>query len=160
MSTMVDTLHLRVNGKNHRLLTDPQTPLLYLLRNDLALNGPKYGCGIERCGSCMVLLDGKAMPSCMISGKEASAFDIVTLDGLGSFDKPHPVSEAFIEEQAAQCGYCINGMIICTKALLDENPSPDDQSIRRSLQRVLCRCGTHSRVISAVKKAAANLNKR
>ena len=151
---MADTIQLKVNGSQHRLEIDPDTPLLYPLRNNLLLNGPKYGCGREQCGSCMVLMNGVAMPSCRIPSSAAAKFDIVTLEGIGSVDSLHPLQKAFVEEQAAQCGYCMNGMIICAKALLDKNPDPSDDEIRQALQRVLCRCGTHSRIIKAVKRAA------
>ncbi len=151
---MSETVTLQVNGKSHTLTADPDTPLLYLLRNDLRLNGPKFGCGQARCGSCMVLLNGEAQPSCVMPASAAQAMEITTLEGLGNRDNLHPVQEAFVEEQAAQCGYCLNGMIIAAKALLDQNPSPSDTEIREALERVLCRCGTHTRMISAVKRAA------
>lgn len=156
MSTaaMTSTITLHINGRSHQLDVDPQTPLLYLLRNELELNGPKYGCGIEQCGSCMVLLDGKAKPSCVMPAAGAAHYQITTLEGLGDEDKVHPVQRAFIEEQAAQCGYCLNGMIISAKALLDNNPSPSESEIREALEGVLCRCGTHTRMIRAVKRAA------
>src|SRR5690606_13678400 len=131
---------------------EPDMPLLYLLRNNLQLNGAKYGCGIERCGSCMVLLNGKAQPSCVIPGSAAAVYEVTTLEGLAKNGKPDVVQEAFIEEQAAQCGYCLNGMIMSAKALLEENKNPSDKEIRQALNRVLCRCGTHTRIISAVKK--------
>lgn len=151
---MADSLTLHVNGRQYKLDVDSRTPLLYLLRNELELNGPKYGCGIEQCGSCMVLMDGKAQPSCVMPAAGAAHYQITTLEGLGDEDKLHPVQQAFIEEQAAQCGYCLNGMIISAKALLDSNPSPSDTEIREALERVLCRCGTHTRMIRAVKRAA------
>lgn len=154
---MAENIHINVNGKDHTIVSDPEMPLLYLLRNNLMLNGPKYGCGIERCGSCMVLLNDKAMPSCMISSKEASHYTIRTLDGLGTPDAPHPVAQSFIDAQAAQCGYCLNGMIVSAKALLDKNNNPTDTEIKEALQRVLCRCGTHTRMITAVKSAAAKM---
>ncbi len=132
----------------------PETPLLYLLRNNLQLNGPKFGCGIERCGSCMVLLNGKAQPSCMLPAISATQLEVITLEGLGTPDNLHPVQKAFIEEQAAQCGYCLNGMIVSAKALLDINKNPTETEIRQALDRVLCRCGTHTRMIRAVQRAA------
>ena len=156
---MAELINIKVNGKNHRVSADPEMPLLYLLRNNLQLNGPKYGCGIERCGSCMVLLNGKAQPSCVIPGSAAAVYEVTTLEGLAKNNVLDPIQEAFIEEQAAQCGYCMNGMIISAKALLAENKNPTDQEIREALQRNLCRCGTHTRIISAVKKAAAKMNK-
>lgn len=155
---MAEIIDIKVNGKRHRVQADPEMPLLYLLRNSLQLNGPKYGCGIERCGSCMVLLDGKAMPSCVIPGAAAAVYEVTTLDGLSQADKPDIVQEAFIEEQAAQCGYCMNGMIMSAKALLTENPKPSDAEIRAALNRVLCRCGTHTSIIRAVKKAAVKMS--
>lgn len=138
-------------------MADPATPLLYVLRNQLALNGPKYGCGIQICGACMVLLDGKAEPSCVIPAGSVINKSIVTLEGLAAPDGTlHPVQEAFVKEQAAQCGYCLNGMVMSAVSLLKENPAPDVNTIRAGLQRALCRCGTQSRIIKAVKTAAAN----
>jgi nicotinate dehydrogenase subunit A len=156
---MAELINIRVNGNSHRITADPGMPLLYLLRNNLQLNGPKYGCGIERCGSCMVLLNGKAQPSCVIPGSAAAVYEVTTLEGLSENNVLDPIQEAFVEEQAAQCGYCINGMIISAKALLMENKNPTDQDIRQALQRNLCRCGTHTRIIKAVKNAAAKMNK-
>lgn len=153
---MKESVVLQVNGKSHTFNIDPSTPLLYVLRNQLELNGPKYGCGLQQCGACMVLIDGKAQPSCMTTAKESKGHNIVTLEGIsGKADHLHPVQAAFVKEQAAQCGYCLNGMVISAVALLNENPDPDDKEIRESLQRNLCRCGTHSRIIKAVKRAAA-----
>lgn len=151
----MEAITLNINGKNIALDIDPESPLLYALRNAMKLNGPKYGCGIERCGACMVLLDGKAMPSCVRPCATLTATKIETLESLGQSGSLHPIQQAFIDEQAAQCGYCLNGMIVSAKALLDENPQPTEQEIREALQRVLCRCGTHSRIIRAVKRAAA-----
>lgn len=155
---MAAKITLKVNGKSYQGDVDPDMPLLYFLRNNLQMNGPKYGCGIERCGSCMVLLNGKANPSCVIPASAAQEFDITTLEGLAKGKKLDIVQEAFIEEQAAQCGYCLNGMIISAKALLSENKNPSDLQIRQALQRVLCRCGTHTRMIKAVKNAAKKMN--
>ena len=153
---MKESVVLRVNGKAHTLNIDPSTPLLYVLRNQLELNGPKYGCGLQQCGSCMVLLDGKAQPSCMTTVKSATAHVITTLEGISTAHNIlHPVQEAFVKEQAAQCGYCLNGMVISAVSLLSENPHPDDKEIREGLQRNLCRCGSHARIIKAVKRAAA-----
>lgn len=153
---MKETFTLQVNGKSHTIKTHPSTPLLYVLRNQLELNGPKYGCGLQQCGACMVLLDGKAQPSCMISVKSSQGHNITTLEGI-SKDKNtmHPVQEAFVKEQAAQCGYCLNGMVMASISLLNENPHPDDKEIREGLQRNLCRCGTHSRILKAVKSVAS-----
>ena len=153
---MNETLTLKVNGKSHILKVDPSTPLLYVLRNQLELNGPKYGCGLQQCGACMVLLDGRAQPSCMITVKSAKEHSITTLEGLAKDENVlHPIQEAFIKEQAAQCGYCLNGMVISAVSLLNENPKPDDKEIREGLHRNLCRCGTHSRIIKAVQSVAS-----
>jgi len=153
---METTLKLQVNGKMHTIEVDPSTPLLYVLRNQLALNSPKYGCGLQQCGACMVLLNGKAEPSCMLPVSAVKDKTIVTLEGLVQKDNTlHPVQQAFVEEQAAQCGYCLNGMVISAVALLNEDPQPNDAVIRAGLQRSLCRCGTQSRIIKAVKRAAA-----
>jgi nicotinate dehydrogenase subunit A len=150
------SIDLFVNGKKHTVTVDPATPLLYVLRNQLGLNGPKYGCGIQQCGACMVLLDGKAQPSCMMPVQFVKKSNITTLDGLaGAGNALHPVQEAFIQEQAAQCGYCLNGMVISAVSLLRENPHPDRPAICEGMQRVLCRCGTQARIIRAVQRAAA-----
>lgn len=151
---MDQTVVLNVNGKSNSLTIDPEMPLLYALRNHLQLNGPKYGCGVAMCGSCMVLLDGKAQPSCVMPCTAAATKVITTLEGIGNLQQLHPVQQAVIDMQAAQCGYCLNGVIMCGKQLLDENPEPTEEEIRDALQRVLCRCGTHSRFISAIKRAA------
>ncbi len=152
---MKESIVLHVNGQPHTVMTDPSTPLLYVLRNQLQLDGPKFGCGLQQCGACMVLLDGKAQPSCMLTAKSAKEHEIVTLEGIAKNDQLHPVQEAFIKEQAAQCGYCLNGMVISSISLLAEHPHPNDEQIRIGLQRNLCRCGTHSRIIRAVKSASA-----
>ncbi|KWI56002.1 (2Fe-2S)-binding protein [Burkholderia pseudomultivorans] len=133
------------------------TPLLLVLRNDCALNGPKYGCGLGQCGACTVLVDGQATRSCVVPAAVANGRDVTTLEGLGSRDAPHPIQRAFIDEQAAQCGYCLNGMIMSTKALLDRDPSPDDAAIRAALRFNLCRCGTHLEILRAVHRAARYL---
>lgn len=149
------TIQLRVNGKKQSVEADPATPLLYVLRNQLMLNGPKYGCGLQQCGACMVLINGKAQPSCMIPVSAIKDQPVVTLEGLvQKNDQLHPVQQAFVDEQAAQCGFCLNGMVIQAVALLAENPSPDDAAIRAGLERSLCRCGSQTRVIRAVKRAA------
>ncbi len=150
---------LSVNGKTHRLDVEPDTPLLYVLRDDLALHGPKFGCGLGQCGACTVLLDGAAARSCVVPVSRAAGRNLVTLEGLGSSERPHPVQHAFIEEQAAQCGYCVNGMIMTSKALLDRTPDPSDRQIRRALAENLCRCGTHQRILAAVKRAAAAMRR-
>ena len=152
---MPATSQLQVNGKTHSLHDDPETPLLYVLRDQLQLNGPKYGCGLQQCGACMVLLNGKAEPSCMLPVSAVQDKTITTLEGLAKDENTlHPVQDAFVKEQAAQCGYCLNGMVISTVALLNENPRPDDKAIREGLYRSLCRCGTHTRIIKAVKRAS------
>ena len=154
---MSDTIQLQVNGKKLAVQADPATPLLYVLRNQLQLNGPKFGCGLQQCGACMVLLNGKAQPSCMIPVSAVKEQTIVTLEGLTKNNRLHPVQEAFVQEQAAQCGYCLNGMVISAVALLAENPKPDDAAIREGLERSLCRCGSQSRIISAVKIGRAHV---
>jgi nicotinate dehydrogenase subunit A len=146
---------LRVNGRVHTLTVEPDTPLLYVLRNDLKLNGPKFGCGRGQCGACTVILDGRAVRSCVTSVNDARDAEIVTLEGLGSRDNPHPVQRAFIEEQAAQCGYCMNGMIMQAKAFLDQIAKPSEQEIKAALAGNLCRCGTHARIVRAVQRVAA-----
>ncbi len=151
---MKEEIRLKVNGKEHRVEVDPETPLLYVLRNQLALNGPKYGCGLEQCGACMVLMDGKADPSCKIPVVDVVEMEITTLEGLISENGDlHPLQKAFVEEQAAQCGFCLNGMLISGAWLLKENPNPDREAINNKLKRVLCRCGTHTRIIKAIQTA-------
>ncbi len=152
---MKRTFTISVNGRDHEVEVDPQTPLLYVLRNELNLTGPKFGCGLSQCGACMVLFDGVANPSCLISIEQASEMKITTLEGLADENgNLHKVQQAFIDEQAAQCGYCLNGLVIASVALLDENPSPTDTEIQEGLYRNICRCGVHARVIKAVKKAS------
>jgi nicotinate dehydrogenase subunit A len=146
---------LRVNGRVHALTVEPDTPLLYVLRNDLKLNGPKFGCGRGQCGACTVILDGRAVRSCVTSVNDARDAEIVTLEGLGSRDNPHPVQRAFIEEQAAQCGYCMNGMIMQAKAFLDQIAKPSEQEIKAALAANLCRCGSHAQIVRAVQRVAA-----
>ncbi len=151
-------IDLHVNGRVFHIDTDPATPLLYVLRNQLALNGPRYGCGLQQCGACMVLIDGRAEPGCMLPVQAVKNKKIVTLEGLANSNNHlHPVQEAFVQEQAAQCGYCLNGMVISAVSLLDQHPNPDDATIRAGLQRCLCRCGTQSRIMKAVKLAAAKM---
>ena len=146
---------LRVNGKPVKLETDdPKMPLLYALRNQLGLTGPHFGCGLAQCGACTVHVAGQAVRSCSFPLAAAAGKDITTLEGLGTAAKPHPLQQAFIDEQAVQCGYCINGMIMQAKALLDANKSPSDDDIKRALANNLCRCGTHLRIVRAVKRAA------
>ena len=147
------TMRLTVNGKTCDVDAAPDTALLYVLRNDLALNGPKYGCGLGECGACAVLIDGEAARSCVIPIEGSTGRDIVTLEGLGSRAHPDPVQEAFIQEQAAQCGYCLNGMIMTAKALLARNPDPSETEVREALRYNLCRCGTHLEIVCAVLRA-------
>ena len=148
------SISLKVNGATRVVSAEPDTPLLYVLRNDLELNGAKFGCGLAQCGACTVLLDGRAVRSCVTSIDTVGDSEIITIEGLGTIDKPHPLQRAFMEEQAAQCGYCINGMIMTAKELLDRNPKPSEQDVREGLAANLCRCGTHGRIIRAVLRAA------
>ena len=150
-------ISLTVNGKKHVVDASPDMPLLYVLRNDLGLNGPKFGCGLGQCGSCTVIMDGAAVSSCVTPIAKAEGRNILTLEGLGTLEKPHPLQKAFIEEQAAQCGYCANGMIMQSKALLDRTPDPTDKEIRTALASNLCRCGTHNNIIRAVRRAAREM---
>jgi aerobic-type carbon monoxide dehydrogenase small subunit (CoxS/CutS family) len=145
---------LTVNGRDHRLDADPATPLLYVLRDQLELNGAKFGCGLGQCGTCTVLIDGRPVFSCVAPIAALQGRHITTLEGLGGTNDPGPVQRAFIEEQAAQCGYCIPGMIMRAQALLRGNPSPSDEQIRAAMQPNLCRCGTHMRIVRAVQRAA------
>jgi nicotinate dehydrogenase subunit A len=151
------TIRLTVNGRVHEVNAAPDTALLYVLRNDLELNGPKYGCGLGECGACAVLIDGVAARSCVIPISGCVERDIMTLEGLGSRDHPDPVQEAFISEQAAQCGYCLNGMIISIKALLMRTPHPTESEVLESLRYNLCRCGAHIEIIRAAMRAAGRL---
>ncbi len=154
MSISPTTIRLMVNGRVHDVAAAPDTALLYVLRNDLELNGPKYGCGLGECGTCTVLIDGVAARSCVVLIEGCVDRDIVTLEGLGSRGRPDPVQEAFIAEQAAQCGYCLNGMIMSTKALLLRSPSPSEAEIREALRYNLCRCGAHVEIMRAAMRAA------
>ena len=147
-------INLKVNGVARSVTAEPDTPLLYVLRNDLELNGAKFGCGLSQCGACTVLVDGRAVRSCVTPIGALETSEITTLEGLGTLDKPHPLQQAFIEEQAAQCGYCTNGMIMSAKELLDRNPQPSEPDVRAALAGNLCRCGTHNRIIRAVLRAA------
>ncbi|HEY9226100.1 MAG TPA: (2Fe-2S)-binding protein [Gemmatimonadaceae bacterium] len=148
-------IRLIVNGTRHDVSAAPETPLLYVLRNDLGLTGPKFGCGLGQCGACMVHIDGVAARSCTTSISAAAARGpITTIEGLGSPEKPHPVQQAFIEEQAAQCGYCTNGMVMATAALIARTKQPTRTQIRATLNGNLCRCGTHMRIMRAVERAA------
>ena len=146
---------LKVNGKSQVVDTDPSTPLLYVLRNDLELRGPRFGCGLAQCGACSVVMEGNAIRSCVTPVSAAQNKNITTLEGLGTVAQPHVLQAAFIEEQAAQCGYCMNGMIINAKVLLDKNPNPSEEEIKKALDPILCRCGSHIRVMRAIRRAAA-----
>jgi nicotinate dehydrogenase subunit A len=145
---------LKVNGQEHQIDADPDTPLLYVLREDLALNAAKFGCGLGQCGACTVIVDGKAVLSCVTPLLLVEGKQVTTLEGLGSIEAPGPIQRAFIEEQAAQCGYCIAGMMMRAQALLQKNPKPTDEQIRSELEPHLCRCGTHMRILRAVHRAA------
>ena len=148
------TITLTVNGKDHDVEADPDTPLLYVLRNDLALNGAKFGCGLGQCGACTVMVDEQAVLSCVTPITLLQGKAITTVEGLGTIDNPGPMQAAFIEEQAAQCGYCIAGMMMAAEALLKRNPDPSDGDIRAALRTNLCRCGTHMRIMAAIRRAA------
>ena len=153
------TINLIVNDKEEQLDVDPDTPLLFVLRNDLQLNGPKFGCGVAQCGACTVLMDGSPIRSCVTPVATVAGRTIVTLEGLGSRERPHPLQAAFIKEQAMQCGYCANGMMMTAAALLAKNKSPTDAQIRSALRGNLCRCGTHGRIVRAVGEAARSKQK-
>ncbi|MFN7085668.1 MAG: (2Fe-2S)-binding protein [Burkholderiales bacterium] len=146
-------LTITVNGISHEVAADAQTPLLYVLRNDLKLKGARFGCGTGLCGACMVIIDGKAVQSCDVPVSAVAGKSITTIEGLGSIERPHPLQRAFIAEQAAQCGYCASGIIMSAKALLDADPRPDDDAIRQALKGNLCRCGTHHRMLRAIRRA-------
>ena len=150
---------LNVNGASRSVPAEPDTPLLYVLRNDLALNGAKFGCGLAQCGACTVLVDGKAVRSCVTPIGTLGSAKVTTIEGLGTVDKPHPLQKAFIQAQAAQCGYCANGMIMSAKELLDRNPRANEADVRQALAGNLCRCGTHNRIIGAVLNAAKEIGR-
>lgn len=151
---MARNLAITVNGRRHRVQATPDTPLLYVLRNELLLQGPRFGCGLAQCGACTVHLDGVAIRSCITPAAAAVGKRLTTLEGLGTEQKPHKLQRAFVEEQAAQCGYCQNGFIMTGAALLARNPRPTDAQIRKELASLQCRCGTHLRYIRAIKRAA------
>jgi nicotinate dehydrogenase subunit A len=148
---------LRVNGERRTVAVEPDTPLLYVLRNDLELNGPKFGCGLALCGACSVLVDGKEVRSCVTPVSAAAKGPITTIEGLGGGEKLHPLQRAFIDEQACQCGFCGSGMVMAAKALLDRNPSPTNQDVRQALNSHLCRCASHNRIVRAVQRAAKEM---
>ncbi len=152
---MPTTIAFRLNGKATRLrVDDPQMPLLYALRNDLGLQGPRFGCGLGQCGACTVHVDGEAVRSCVTPVAAIKGRKVVTLEGLGTPEHPDPLQQAFIDEQAVQCGYCINGMIMQAKAMLNANPHPTEDQIRQELAQNLCRCGTHVRIVRAIQRAS------
>jgi nicotinate dehydrogenase subunit A len=154
---MAEPLTITVNGSARTVAVEPDTPLLYVLRNDLALNGAKFGCGLAQCGACTVEIDGKATRSCVTAVGSVTSKQITTIEGLGTREHLHPLQRAFIAEQAAQCGYCINGMIMTAKALLDHTKQPTEPQIRAALADNLCRCGTHNRIVRAIQRAAKEL---
>jgi nicotinate dehydrogenase subunit A len=147
---------LKVNGVDQNVSAEPETPLLYLLRNDVGLNGPKFGCGLAQCGACTVLIDGKPVRSCVTPVSTVKG-SITTIEGLGTIEKLHPLQKAFIEEQACQCGYCGNGMVMSAQALLAKNPRPTNEEIRQALNGHLCRCASHNRIVRAVQRAAKEM---
>jgi nicotinate dehydrogenase subunit A len=153
-------IRLVVNGQAREVAADPETPLLYVLRNDLGLTGTKFGCGLGQCGSCTVLVGGQAVRSCMLPVQAVAGQAVTTIEGLGSPERPHPLQAAFIEEQAVQCGYCTPGIVMAAKAALDQTPRPTEAQLKQALDGVLCRCGTHDRVIRAVLRAAATMGGR
>jgi aerobic-type carbon monoxide dehydrogenase small subunit (CoxS/CutS family) len=148
------TTTINVNGTSHAVAAEPETPLLYVLRNDLKLKGARFGCGLGQCGACTVLVDGKPVQSCDFPLSAAAGKAVITIEGLAKGGKPHPLQQAFIDEQAAQCGYCVTGIIMAAKALLDANSRPTDAQIRTALKGNLCRCGTHQRILRAIRRAA------
>jgi nicotinate dehydrogenase subunit A len=147
-------MNLKVNGQTHTVDVDPSTPLLYVLSDDLELRGPKFGCGIGLCGCCTVLIKGRPVRSCVTPVSSVAGSDITTLEGLGSVEKPHAIQKAFVDEQAMQCGFCLSGVILTAKAALDLNPKATDAQLRQALTSVLCRCGTHTRMLKAIKRYA------
>jgi nicotinate dehydrogenase subunit A len=154
---MPDPIAITVNGARHEVAAAPETPLLYVLRNDLELNGAKFGCGLAQCGACTVIVDGAAIRSCVTPLGAVADREIVTIEGIGTSENPHPLQRAFIALQAAQCGYCINGMVMTAKALLDQTPHASNGEIREALAGNLCRCGTHTRILRAIEKAAKEM---
>ena len=153
----MSTIILKVNGRTHNLDLDPATPLLYALSDDLELRGPKFGCGLGQCGACTVIVKGQAIRSCITPVRSVTGAEITTLEGIGSTDKPHPLQRAFIEEQAAQCGFCVSGVIMTAKAFLDKNPKATEEQIEQALSGVLCRCFTNVRMLRAIHRAAQEM---
>jgi nicotinate dehydrogenase subunit A len=155
----MSTITLKVNGTTHTLDLDPATPLLYALSDDLELRGPKFGCGLGQCGACTVIVKGQAVRSCITPVQSMQGAEITTLEGIGTIEKPHPLQKAFIEEQAAQCGFCVNGVIMTAKAFLDKNPKATEPEIQQAMSRVLCRCFTHVRMMRAISRARQGIEK-
>ena len=154
MSHPSTALRIRVNGADHDVSAEPDTPLLYVLRNELSLNGPKFGCGLGQCGACTVHVDGAPRRSCVTAVSAVAGKEVVTLEGLGTPDRPHPLQQAFIDEQATQCGFCLSGVILTAKALLDRNPNATDADVRQELSGVLCRCFANARMVKAIRRYA------
>jgi len=154
----MSALTFKVNGRSHTVDVDPSTPLLYVLSDDLELRGPKFGCGLGQCGSCTVIVKGQAIRSCITTMGSVEGTDVTTIEGLGTLEKLHPIQKAFVDEQAMQCGYCINGVIMTAKALLDRNPKAGDQQIQQAMATVLCRCASNVRMIRAIKRYAKAVN--
>jgi nicotinate dehydrogenase subunit A len=150
----MSSVSLKVNGQTHTLDIDPATPLLYALSDDLELRGPKFGCGLGQCGACTVIVKGNAIRSCITPLKSVEGAEITTLEGLGAIDKPHPLQQAFIDEQAAQCGFCVSGILMTAKAFLDKNPKATEEQIQQAMSGVLCRCFTHVRMLAAIQRYA------
>ena len=155
---MAEKMTVKVNGKVHTIETDPKKPLLYVLRDELGLNNPRFGCGLAQCGACTVSLNGKPVKSCVTAASAAKDGEVVTIAGLGTHEHPHPIQAAYIEEQVPQCGYCTNGFLMTAAALLKTNSKPTDAEIRKALSGLKCRCGTHMAILRAVKRAAAKLS--
>jgi nicotinate dehydrogenase subunit A len=153
----MSAISLKVNGRVHKVDVDPQTPLLYVLSDDLQLRGPKFGCGLAQCGACTVIMRGQAVRSCVMPVSAVKNQEVTTLEGLGTPEKPHGIQQAFIDEQAAQCGFCLSGVILTAKTLLDENPKASDEQIQHAMSNVLCRCFTHTRMMRAIKRYQARL---
>ena len=150
----MSTVNLKVNGSSQTVDVEPETPLLYILRNDLGLYGPRFGCGLGQCGACTVMIEGEPIRSCIWPVGSAEDLEITTLEGIGTPENPHPIQKAWIDTQAVQCGFCMNGHMMYAKALLDRNPNPTEAEIREALADILCRCGTYYRVLQAVKRAS------
>ncbi len=150
----MSAMTLKVNGRTHTVDVDPTTPLLYVLSDDLALNGPKFGCALGQCGACTVIAKGQAIRSCVTPISTMAGAEITTIEGLGTVERLHPIQKAFVDEQAMQCGFCVNGVIMTAKAFLDRNPKPTDSELRQALSGVLCRCAAHTRMIRAIKRYA------